>query len=119
MMAWVSYSQTTNGPEPRRETFCDQPLQLKNELIDRVEPLKYTIRRIEFLGNLYTRDKMLRKYLLFAEGDIFMRKHFAGSIERLSRLEGFSPITIENVALRAVERSKDVDLVFCLKERPK
>ena len=87
--------------------------------MDRIEPLQYTFRRIEFTGNVLVRDKAIRKRLLFAEGDIFTRASLVGSIARLRRFKSIDPITFDNFEIRADDRTKNVDIVLCVRDRTK
>ena len=101
------------------ESICGQTLQFKNELIDRIDPLEYTFRRIEFTGNIYTKDKELKKKILFAEADIFKREHLIQSITKMSKVNKIQPITLKNVGLFVDDAKKDVDVVFCVRESPR
>ena len=121
---WLLLVATITAQRPRdqqagEDTICGQTLEFKNELMDRIEPLEYTFRRISISGNEFFRDKELRRHILFVEGDIFKRKRLIGSINKISKLKKIYPITLGNVALYADDRTKDVDIVFCVKERPR
>jgi outer membrane protein insertion porin family len=50
---------------------------------------QYTIRRIEFEGNLTTKDKVLRRSMLMREGDLFQTDRFKDSILSISQLSFF------------------------------
>src|SRR5688572_27783053 len=84
LLAATVTAQKSKDPRTGHGSVCDQTLQFKHELMERIEPLEYTFRRIEFSGNVSTRDKVLRKHLSFGEGDLFTRTHLVGSIKRLS-----------------------------------
>ncbi|MBI1752877.1 MAG: outer membrane protein assembly factor BamA [Acidobacteria bacterium] len=49
----------------------------------------YTVRRIEFEGNLTTKDKVLRRSMLMREGDPFQTDRFKDSILSISQLSFF------------------------------
>jgi outer membrane protein assembly complex protein YaeT len=49
----------------------------------------YTIRRIEFEGNLTTKDKVLRRSMLMREGDPFQTDRFKDSLLSISQLSFF------------------------------
>ncbi|WLT30868.1 outer membrane protein assembly factor BamA [Geothrix sp. PMB-07] len=55
--------------------------------LDEGEP--YTVRRIEFEGNLTTKDKVLRRSMLMREGDPFQTDRFKDSILSISQLSFF------------------------------
>ena len=49
----------------------------------------YTIRKIEFEGNLTTKDKVLRRSMLMREGDLFQTDRFKDSLLSISQLSFF------------------------------
>ncbi len=49
----------------------------------------YTVRRIEFEGNLTTKDKVLRRSMLMREGDPFQTDRFKDSLLSISQLSFF------------------------------
>jgi outer membrane protein insertion porin family len=55
--------------------------------LDEGEP--YTVRKIEFEGNLTTKDKVLRRSMLLREGDIFQADRFKDSLLSISQLSFF------------------------------
>ena len=55
--------------------------------IDEGEP--FTIRRLEFEGNLTTKDKVLRRSMLMREGDLFQVDRFKDSLLSISQLSFF------------------------------
>src|ERR1035438_3385869 len=55
--------------------------------LDEGEP--YTIRKIEFEGNLTTKDKVLRRSMLMREGDPFQTDRFKDSLLSISQLSFF------------------------------
>jgi len=84
-------------------TFKDNP-QNPNEgvadfLITIDEGKQFTLRRLEFTGNTFTRDNVLRREVLMNEGDIYNQGLFEYSITRLNQLGYFNPI----------EKDKDAD----------
>src|SRR5438128_8614718 len=77
-------------------TFKDNP-QNANEgvadfLITIDEGKQFTLRRLEFTGNTFTRDNVLRREVLLNEGDIYNQNAFEYSIIRLNQLGYFNPI---------------------------
>jgi len=69
---------------------------------------KYYINRIEFRGNSSTRDKVLRRELRIAEGDLFNQKLFTLSILKLNQLGYFDEVTHD---VLPVEGENVVDVV--------
>lgn len=63
------------------------------------EGKQFTLRRLEFTGNTFTRDNVLRREVLMNEGDIYNQNLFEYSITRLNQLGYFNPI----------EKEKDAD----------
>src|SRR5215218_591502 len=53
---------------------------------------QFTLRRLEFLGNTYTRDNVLRREVAVNEGDIFDRQLWEFSVLKLNQLGFFDPI---------------------------
>ncbi|HJW71743.1 MAG TPA: outer membrane protein assembly factor BamA [Geothrix sp.] len=49
----------------------------------------YTVRKIEFEGNLTTKDKVLRRSMLMREGDVFQTDRFKDSLLSISQLSFF------------------------------
>jgi outer membrane protein insertion porin family len=64
------------------------------------EGKQFTLRRLEFLGNTFTRDNVLRREVLINEGDIYSQSALEYSIVRLNQLGYFEPL----------DEKKDVDL---------
>jgi len=87
-------------PEPE---FKDNPQNPEEGVVDytiRIEEGKqFTLRRIDFTGNTFTRDIVLRREFLVNEGDIFNQIYFEVSVQRLNQLQLFDPI----------DKDKDVD----------
>src|SRR6266436_6236846 len=77
-------------------TFKDNP-QNANEgvadfLITIDEGKQFALRRLEFTGNTFTRDNVLRREVLINEGDIYNQGMFEYSVTRLNQLGYFNPI---------------------------
>ncbi|HEV7842328.1 MAG TPA: POTRA domain-containing protein, partial [Pyrinomonadaceae bacterium] len=70
-------------------TFKDNPANPKEGIADFtftiIEGKQFTLRRLEFLGNTFTRDKVLRREVLLNEGDIYNQRAFDVSILRLNQ----------------------------------
>jgi outer membrane protein insertion porin family len=77
-------------------TFKDNPQKpdegIADFLITIDEGKQFTLRRLEFTGNTFTRDNVLRREVLINEGDIYNQNMFEYSIVRLNQLGYFNPI---------------------------
>jgi outer membrane protein insertion porin family len=62
------------------------------------EGKQFTLRRLEFTGNTFTRDNVLRREVLMNEGDIYNQTLFEYSVTRLNQLGYFNPIDKEKDA---------------------
>jgi len=85
-------------------TFKDSPANPNEGVADFVitidEGKQFTLRRLEFTGNTFTRDNVLRREVLINEGDIYNQGYYEFSVTRLNQLGYFDPI----------DKDKDVDL---------
>ena len=76
-------------------TFKDNPQNPNEGIADFVvtidEGKQFTLRRLEFTGNTFTRDNVLRREVLINEGDIYNQNMFEFSITRLNQLGYFDP----------------------------
>ncbi len=82
------------------------------------EGKQFTLRRLEFLGNTYTRDNVLRREVAVNEGDIFDRQLWEFSVLKLNQLGFFDPIDKEKDAeLRPDEEKGEVDINLRVSER--
>ncbi|MGE3465787.1 MAG: POTRA domain-containing protein [Pyrinomonadaceae bacterium] len=99
---------------------CAQSPELRIAMAEEAERDQFTITRVYFFGNQTVRDRDLRKKLKRStEGDIFTLSGLEGGIKRMSKMVSIYPITLENVALRLDRPRKDINMTFCVKERPK
>ncbi|HEY0004664.1 MAG TPA: outer membrane protein assembly factor BamA [Pyrinomonadaceae bacterium] len=94
------FIQYTAEPTPN---FKDNPQNPKEGIVDFTitidEGKQFTLRRLEFLGNTFTRDNVLRREVLINEGDIYNQSAFEYSVLKLNQLGFFDP----------VDKDKDVD----------
>jgi outer membrane protein insertion porin family len=103
-------------------TFKDNP-QNPNEgiadfLITIDEGKQFTLRRLEFTGNTFTRDNVLRREVLINEGDIYNQNSFEYSIVRLNQLGYFNPIDKDKDAdYRTNEEEGLVDVTVKVSEK--
>jgi outer membrane protein insertion porin family len=103
-------------------TFKDSPQNAKEGVVDFVftitEGKQFTLRRLEFLGNTFTRDNVLRREILVNEGDVYNQRAFEISVLRLNQLGFFDPIDAERDAdFRTDEEEALVDINLKVAER--
>jgi hypothetical protein len=78
---------------------------------------RYTLRRVEFIGNETIRDHDLRRRVVLREGDLFSQRNFAKTLVSLNKLKTLYPLTMRNVIVRLDRAEKLVDMTFCIRER--
>ncbi len=84
------------------------------------EGKQFFIRRIDFVGNTTTRDKVIRREILLNEGDLFSQRLWDASILRLNQL-GYFEVLKENESytLNRNPQSNTVDVTLKVKEKGK
>lgn len=84
------------------------------------EGKQFFIRRIDFVGNTTTRDKVIRREILLNEGDLFSQRLWDASILRLNQL-GYFEVLKENESydLKRNPQSNTVDVALKVKEKGK
>jgi outer membrane protein insertion porin family len=96
----AGFIQYEADPEP---TFKDSPTNPREGVVDYTitinEGRQFTLRRLEFTGNTFTRDNVLRREFILNEGDIYNQDYVEYSVLRLNQLGFFDP----------VDKDKDVD----------
>jgi outer membrane protein insertion porin family len=84
------------------------------------EQKQYYVRRIDFVGNTTTRDKVIRRELLLDEGQLFNKRAWEVSILRLNQLDYFDRIEEDKaVEIKRNPKEGTVDLTLKLKEKGK
>lgn len=106
-------------PEP---VFRDNPANPAEGIVDitiRIEEGKqFSLRRLEFTGNTFTRDKVMRREFLINEGDIYNQNYLEISVARLNQTQYFDPIDKDqDVEIRTDDEKGDVDLIVKVKEK--
>ncbi len=86
------------APEVQPE-FRDNPANPNEGIADFTvtidEGKQFTLRRLEFIGNTFTRDNVLRREVLLNEGDVYNQIGLENSVLRLNQLGFFDPIDDE------------------------
>ncbi len=83
------------------------------------EQKQFYVHRIEFKGNVTTRDKVIRREVLLDEGDLFNNRLWEVSILRLNQLDYFEPIKPEHTEIKRNVKDGTVDLTLKVKEKGK
>ena len=102
--------------------FKDNPANPNEGIVDITisieEGKQYTLRRLEFTGNTFTRDRVLRREFLLNEGDIYNSRALEISVARLNQTQYFDPIDKDqDVEIRTDEEKGDVDLNVKVREK--
>ena len=102
--------------------FKDNPNNPNEGIVDITividEGKQFTLRRLEFTGNTFTRDRVMRREFLINEGDIYNSRGLDISVARLNQTQYFDPIDKDqDVEMRTDEEQGDVDLIVKVKER--
>jgi outer membrane protein insertion porin family len=104
--------------EPSFEPMADSGLMDMSLSVD--EGHQFFVRRIDFSGNLTTRDKIIRRQLLIDEGQIFNNRLWELSILRLNQLGYFEPLKAEDAAdIKRDTKTNTVDITLKVRERGK
>jgi outer membrane protein insertion porin family len=115
----AGFIQYEADPEP---TFKDSPTNPQEGVVDYTitinEGRQFTLRRLEFAGNTFTRDNVLRREFILNEGDIYNQDYVEYSVLRLNQLGFFDPVDKEkDVDFRQNEEQGEVDVTVKVVER--
>ena len=113
------FIEYTAEPVP---TFKDNPQNPNEGVVDFTvtieEGKQFTLRRLEFVGNTFTRDNVLRREVLINEGDIYNDAYWEYSVVKLNQLGYFNPIDKDkDVDRRTNDEEATVDLALKVSER--
>jgi len=113
------FIEYTAEPVP---TFKDNPANPNEGIVDFTvtieEGKQFTLRRLEFIGNTFTRDNVLRREVLINEGDIYNDAYWEYSVVKLNQLGYFNPIDKDkDVDRRTNDEEATVDLTLKVSER--
>ncbi|HXG86628.1 MAG TPA: outer membrane protein assembly factor BamA [Pyrinomonadaceae bacterium] len=102
--------------------FKDNPGNPKEGIVDITinidEGKQFRLRRLEFTGNTFTRDKILRREVLINEGDIYNQGAIETSVLRLNQTQYFDPLDKDkDVEIRTDEEQGEVDLIVKVREK--
>ena len=113
------FIEYTAEPVP---TFKDNAQNANEGVVDFtitiVEGKQFTLRRLEFSGNTFTRDSVLRREVLINEGDIYNQGYWEYSVIKLNQSGYFEPIDKDKDAdFRTSEEEATVDINLKVTER--
>lgn len=113
------FIEYTAEPTP---TFKDNPQNPEEGIVDFTitieEGKQFSLRRLEFMGNTFTRDNVLRREVLLNEGDIYNQTAWEYSIVKLNQLGYFDPIDKDKDAdFRTNEEEATVDINLKVAEK--
>ncbi len=103
-------------------TTFDDDKKLANLEIDIDEGKQFYVRRIEFVGNTTTRDKVIRRELALEEGGVYNSRLWELSLLRLNQLSYFDQLKPDdpNVTDKKLdEKNGQVDLTLKVHEKGK
>ncbi len=113
------FIEYTAEPVP---TFKDNPANPNEGIVDFAitieEGKQFVLRRLEFVGNTFTRDNVLRREVLINEGDVYNDGYWEYSVVKLNQTGYFNPIDKDkDVDRRTNEEEATVDLSLKVSER--
>ncbi len=116
--AYGQYGFIDFTPEPQFD--IDDAAKRIDITLRFTEEKQYYVRRIDFVGNTTTRDKVIRRELLLDEGQLFNKRAWEISILRLNQLDYFDRIEEDKaVEIKRNQKEGTVDLTLKLKEKGK
>ena len=116
LFATLNVPWCVSAQNQTRET-CGQTTAEQTPWLREVIDQRYTLRRVEFIGNETIRDHDLRRRVVLREGDLFSQRNFAKTLVSLNKLKTLHPLTMRNVIVRLDRTEKLVDMTFCIRER--
>lgn len=113
---FIEYNPDVN-PE-----YKDNPTNPAEGIVDYTiaidEGRQFTLRRLEFTGNTFTRDNVLRREFLINEGDVYNEQFFEYSVQKLNQTGYFDPIDKDkDKEIRTIPEEGFVDAVVKVRER--
>ncbi|MFQ5816720.1 MAG: outer membrane protein assembly factor BamA [Terriglobia bacterium] len=109
----VGFINASIIPEPD----IDDDQRIINLTLDIDTGKQFFVRRIEFVGNTTTRDKVVRREILLDEGAVFNSRLWETSVLRLNQLGYFEQLKPDNAEIQENAAAGTVDLTLKVKER--
>jgi len=95
----------------------DEAKKVVNLNINVEEDRQFYVNRIAFSGNTTTRDKVIRREVMVAEGQIFNSSYWDMSLQRLNQLGYFEEIKPEDAEVKPSPTEPQVDINLKVKEK--
>jgi outer membrane protein insertion porin family len=112
------YIQFNSGFVPDFKDDPNDPAKGVADITFSVEEGKqYTLRRLEFIGNTFTRDNVIRREVLLNEGERYNEQLWDLSLLRLNQLGYFNQVKKEDATVNTNEKEGQVDLTVKLEEK--
>lgn len=112
------YIQFNAGFVPEFKDDASDPTKGVVDITFGVEEGKqYTLRRLEFIGNTFTRDNVMRREVLLNEGERYNEQLWDLSILRLNQLGYFDQVKKEDATINTNEKEGQVDLILKVQEK--
>ena len=106
--------------QSNQTAVCSQTPEERELLIREAVENEFTIRRVEFLGNLRTKDSVLRRRISLPEGDPLKRENLVKSLKDVSKLKKIIyPVALDDVVIISDRPNRIVDMMICFKEKRK
>jgi outer membrane protein insertion porin family len=102
------------------DTIFDDKNKTITLKIDIDEGKQFFVRRIEFVGNTTTRDKVIRRELALEEGQVYNSRLWELSLLRLNQLQYFEPLKPDQDSeTKQNNQDNTIDLTLKVKEKGK
>jgi outer membrane protein insertion porin family len=112
------FIEYTAEPTPTFKDSANPDEGVVDFVITIEEGKQFSLRRLEFIGNTFTRDNVLRREVLINEGDIYNQSAWEYSIIKLNQLGYFDPIDKDKDAdFKTNEEEATVDVNLKVTER--
>jgi len=109
---WHPASWNQEGRHP-----CAQPAAEQAAILREAQSEKYSLRRIEFIGNADTDDWTLRRRILLKEGNVFARAMLIKSLKSVNKIRTIYPVRLSDVIAHMDDQEKTIDVVICFREK--
>ncbi len=108
-------------PEEEAYEFdpCGHSADIRDPIIEEAERSEFNVRFVSIVGNTYTRYREFGKRMYQSEGDIFTREKLERTVKRISKMRSIYPINMDNIEVRLDRNNGYIDIVFCVKQKPK
>jgi hypothetical protein len=111
-----SYWRPASGNQEGRSP-CGQPPAEQAAILQKAQNEKYSLRRIEFIGNANTDDWTLRRRIMLQEGNVFARAILIKSLKSVNKLRTIYPVRLSDVLAHLNGQEKTIDVAICFREK--